>query len=109
MKWRKDWSTEIDTSRLFTGAMSPLIAGGLLIVHVGDDDAGAFRALDPTTGAETWGLPGHGPGYASPIVANFGGTRQIVTMTDKAVVGVEIATARSCGRSRFPTSGTRTS
>jgi outer membrane protein assembly factor BamB len=91
--WRKDWSNEIDTSRLFTGtAMSPIIAGGLLIVHVGDDDAGAFRALDPTTGAERWALPGHGPGYASPLVANFGATRQIVTMTDSAVVGVEIAT-----------------
>jgi outer membrane protein assembly factor BamB len=101
--WRKDWSEEIDTSRLFTGtAMSPIIAGGLLIVHVGDDDAGAFRALDPTTGAEKWALPGHGPGYASPIVANFGGTRQIVTMTDKAVVGVEIARGHEVWTIPFP-------
>src|SRR5918993_6029251 len=68
--WRKDWSKEIDTSRLFTGtAMSPIITDGLLIVHVGDDDAGAFRALDPSSGAEKWSLPGHGPGYASPVVA----------------------------------------
>ena len=48
--------------------MSPIIDSGLFIVHVGDDDAGAFRALDPATGADKWSLPGHGPGYASPIV-----------------------------------------
>jgi outer membrane protein assembly factor BamB len=92
LKWRKDWSKEIDTSRLFTGtAMSPIMDGGLLVVHVGDDGDGAFRALDPATGAERWTLPGHGPGYASPVVATFGGIRQLVTMTDKAVVGVGIA------------------
>jgi outer membrane protein assembly factor BamB len=101
--WRKDWSKEIDTSRLFTGtAMSPIITDGLLIVHVGDDDAGAFRALDPVSGAEKWSLPGHGPGYASPVVATFGGTRQIVTLTDKAVVGVEIASGKELWQVPFP-------
>ena len=91
LKWRKDWSKEIDTSRLFTGtAMSPLLDSGLLIVHVGDDDGGAFRALDPATGDEKWTLPGHGPGYASPVVTVAEGVRQLVTMTDKAVVGVEV-------------------
>ena len=101
--WKKDWSKEIDTSRLFTGtAMSPIITDGLLIVHVGDDDAGAFRAFDPATGAEKWSLPGHGPGYASPIVTTFGGTRQIVTMTDKNVVGVEIASGKELWKIPFP-------
>src|SRR5215210_1454264 len=43
LKWRKDWSKEIDMSKLFTGtAMSPILDGGLLIVHVGDDRGGAF-------------------------------------------------------------------
>ena len=101
--WKKDWSKEIDTSRLFTGtAMSPIITDGLLIVHVGDDDAGAFRAFDPASGAEKWSLPGHGPGYASPIVATFGGTRQIVTMTDKNVVGVQIASGKELWKIPFP-------
>ena len=68
IRWRKDWSKEIDTSKLFTGtAMSPIIDSGLLIVHVGDDTDGAFYALDPATGAQKWTLPGHGPGYASPV------------------------------------------
>jgi outer membrane protein assembly factor BamB len=103
VKWRKDWSKDIDMSKLFTGtAMSPVIDGGLLIVHVGDDSKGAFRALDPATGAEKWSLPGHGPGYASPIIATFAGTRQLVTMTDKAVVGVNTATGKQLWTIPFP-------
>ena len=103
VKWRKDWSKEIDMSKLFTGtAMSPIIDSGLLIVHVGDDGGGVFRALDPASGTEKWSLPGHGPGYASPIIATFGGTRQLITMTDKAVVGVAVATGKQVWQIPFP-------
>ncbi len=103
VKWRKDWSKEIDTSKMFTGtAMSPIIDGGLLVVHVGDDGEGAFRAFDPATGAEKWTLPGHGPGYSSPVVATFGGIRQLVTMTDKAVVGVGVSDGKQLWTIPFP-------
>ena len=103
LKWRKDWSRDIDTSKMFTGtAMSPIIDGGLLVVHVGDDGEGAFRAFDPATGAEKWTLPGHGPGYSSPVVATFGGIRQLVTMTDKAVVGVGVSDGRQLWTIPFP-------
>jgi outer membrane protein assembly factor BamB len=108
LKWRKDWSKEIDTSKLFTGtAMSPIIDGGLLIVHVGDDSKGAFRALDPRSGAEKWTLPGHGPGYASPVSRGIiSETRkpasQVVTMTDKAIVGVDTATGKLLWQIPFP-------
>lgn len=89
--WRKDFSKEIDTSKLFTGtAMSPIIANGALIVHAGDDDGGALRAFDPASGAEKWTLTGHGPGYASPVLAGSA-PRQLITMTDKAVVSVDVA------------------
>ena len=103
LKWRKDWSKDIDTSKLFTGtAMSPVIDSGLLIVHVGDDSKGAFRAFDPLTGAEKWSLPGHGPGYASPIVRAIAGMRQFITMTDSAVVGVEVTSGKLLWTVPFP-------
>jgi outer membrane protein assembly factor BamB len=103
LKWRKDWSKDIDTSRLFTGtAMSPIIDAGLLIVHVGDDDGGALRALDPASGDEKWALTGHGPGYASPIVTVVDGVRHLVTMTDKAVVGVEVQSGKQLWTIPFP-------
>ena len=103
LKWRKDWSKEIDTSKLFTGtAMSPIVTGGLLVVHVGDDGEGAFHAFDPLTGTEKWALGGHGPGYASPIVTTVGGVRHLVTMTDKAVVGVSAADGKLLWQIPFP-------
>jgi outer membrane protein assembly factor BamB len=104
LKWRKDYSQGVSTAKLFTGtAMSPLIDSGLLIVHVGDDTAGAFRAFDPISGAEKWTLPGHGPGYASPVVATGpGGTRQFVTMTDSAIVGIDVATGALLWTLPFP-------
>jgi outer membrane protein assembly factor BamB len=108
LKWRKDWSKEIDMSKLFTGsAMSPIIESGLLIVHVGDDTKGAVRALDPQTGAEKWSLPGHGPGYASPVARRMAGasgksSSQIITMTDKAVVGVETTSGKLLWQIPFP-------
>ena len=104
VKWRKDFSKEIDTSKLFTGtAMSPILLNGLLIVHVGDDDGGAFRAFDPATGVEKWTLPGHGPGYASPVsVAVASAPRQLVTMTDKAVVSVDASSGKLLWSIPFP-------
>nr|MBA2304169.1 PQQ-binding-like beta-propeller repeat protein [Acidobacteriota bacterium] len=103
LKWRKDWSKEIDTSKLFTGtSMSPIIDAGLLIVHIGDDTTGAFHAFDPGTGAQKWSLPGHGPGYASPIAATIAGTRQLITMTDKAIVGVSTADGKELWKIPFP-------
>jgi outer membrane protein assembly factor BamB len=103
LRWRKDWSKEVDTARLFTGtAMSPVVDGGLLIVHVGDDDGGTFRALVPASGVEKWTLKGHGPGYASPMIATIAGVRQLVTMTDRAIVGVEVGNGKELWQIPFP-------
>jgi len=95
VKWRHDFSKQVDTSKLFCGtAMSPVVENGQVIVHVGDDRAGALTAFDARTGAEKWSWRGQGPGYASPVVADLAGARQVVTLTDKAVVGVAVADGR---------------
>ncbi len=102
LKWRKDFSRSVDTAKLFTGtAMSPIIANGVLVVHVGDDRAGAFRALDPETGVERWSLPGHGPGYASPVLTGSAAS-QLVTLTDSAAVGVDVQTGALLWSLPFP-------
>lgn len=93
LQWRKDFSSRVDTSKLFCGtAMSPLGTRNGIIVHVGDDRAGSIMALDPATGKERWTTTVSGPGYASPIEVTLAGTPQIVTMTTKSVIGVESAT-----------------
>jgi outer membrane protein assembly factor BamB/ABC-type phosphate/phosphonate transport system substrate-binding protein len=56
---------------------TPLIVGEKLIVNPGGKDA-SLAALDRRTGAVLWSTPGDPPGYASFIVAELGGKRQIV-------------------------------
>lgn len=59
-----------------------------MIAHVGGHDSGVLTAFDANTGEMRWSWSGDGPGYASPIVAEFGGVRFIVTQTQKYIVGV---------------------
>ena len=63
-----------------------------MIFHVGGHNEGALTAFDANTGDVKWSWAGDGPGYGSPIVANLGGTRQIVTITQGKLVGIDAAT-----------------
>jgi len=93
--WRRDFSSRIDTSKLFCGtAMSPLLSKSGLIVQVGDDRGGTLVALDPATGKDRWTTAVPGPGYASPIEVTLGGVAHIVTMTTRSVIGVDSANGK---------------
>lgn len=86
--WQKPGATPVP---LYTShAFSPLVDRGLAVFHVGGHDTGALTAFDVRTGALKWSWTGDGPGYGSPIVAEFDGTRQIVTITQVKVVGVDV-------------------
>jgi len=90
--WRKDFKKEFkSTVPDFGVAMSPIVAGDLLILHAGGIGEGAVMALDPASGTTKWAWKGDGPAYSSPIVAEFGGTRQIVTLSQRSVVGLSLA------------------
>ena len=73
-------------------SFSPLVEGGNVIFHVGGHNQGALTAFDVNTGAVKWSWNGDGPGYGSPIVADLGGVRQIVTITQGKLVGVNAVT-----------------
>lgn len=88
--WQKPGSMPVPMYT--THAFSPVIEGGLVIFHVGGHDKGALTAFDVNTGAAKWSWTGDGPGYGSPIVGEFGGVRQVVTITQAKVVGVDAAT-----------------
>ena len=77
---------------LYHTAMSPLVDGNEVIVHVGGPGDTALSAFDVTTGAVRWTWTGDSPAYGSPIVADFGGTRQVITFTHRNLVGVSRAT-----------------
>ena len=101
--WRHDYTKDIDSSKLFCGtATSPILVDGAVLVHVGDDRGGSFRAFDAETGALRWEQAGPGPGYASPVLTTIDGEKQIVTMTDKSVVGVSTASGAILWSVPFP-------
>lgn len=104
LAWRQDYSATIDTSKLFCGtAMSPMLEGGSLIVQVGSDvHGGRVLALDPVTGRERWAWKGKGPGYASPLAVTIDQARQIITLTDESIVGIDAATGGSLWSIPFP-------
>jgi outer membrane protein assembly factor BamB len=104
MAWRNDYSASIDTSKMFCGtAMSPLLEDGSLIVHVGSDiHGGRVLALDPATGKERWVSKGLGPGYASPVAVTVDNVRQIITMTNGSIIGIDAANGTSLWSIPFP-------
>jgi outer membrane protein assembly factor BamB len=75
----------------FHTAQSPIVDRGLMIIHVGGNNLGALTAFDPATGAEKWSWKGDGPGYGSPIIIDVDGTRQVITFSQKSLVGVDAA------------------
>jgi len=72
-------------------ATSPLVdsaAGTSVIAHVGGHENGALTSFDAATGMPRWEWKGDGPGYGSPIIATFGGVRQVIAQTQKLLVGL---------------------
>jgi outer membrane protein assembly factor BamB len=104
VKWRKSYEKEFPgTNPIYGAAVSPLVDHGLLIVHVGGENNGALRAFDPETGATKWNWTEDGPGYASPVALDIAGTRQIITQTQKFIVGVAHATGQTLWKMPFST------
>ncbi|MGE3884996.1 MAG: PQQ-binding-like beta-propeller repeat protein [Vicinamibacterales bacterium] len=89
-------------------AMSPVVEGNFVVVHVGGQDDGALTAFDVATGKIAWRWAGDGPAYGSPIVATLGGTRQVITFTQENFVGVSFDTGALLWRRPYTTPATTT-
>ncbi len=90
--WREDFSNVFgETSPLYGAAMSMMVDGDRVIAHVGGHDDGALVAFQIETGAVLWSWDGDGPGYASPIIAELDGFRQLVTQSQDHLVGLSPA------------------
>jgi outer membrane protein assembly factor BamB len=93
--WRNDYRTRYPVARPYYGnSFSPLLADGNLVVYVGGPGKGALLALDPTTGQERWRREGDGPPYASPLLVELAGVRQILTQTQASVAGYAVTTGQ---------------
>ena len=84
--WRKDPFPKV-VPRFFT-SMSPIVGDGTAIGYFGSAGNGALIAYDLGSGEEKWRWADEGPEYASPVVMTVGVTKQIVTLTEKSIVGI---------------------
>jgi outer membrane protein assembly factor BamB len=90
--WRRDFATRFKQARpLFGVAQSPVADGDRIIVHAGGSGGSALLAVDAATGADVWAFTAYDPAYASPMVTTIAEVRQVVTLTEKHVVGVSAA------------------
>jgi len=87
----------VDTLEKFKGrnirwgiAESPLIDGEKVICTPGGQDA-TMVALNKMTGATIWTTKGlsQASAYCSPILVERGGTRLLLTMVEKSIIGVD--------------------
>jgi outer membrane protein assembly factor BamB len=102
--WRRSFEKELSPPVPdFGTAMSPIVEGDTLIAHVGGAGRGALRAFDLATGAVKWSWTLDGPGYASPVVLAAGGSRQLVTQTEKHIAGVDATTGAALWTLPFET------
>jgi outer membrane protein assembly factor BamB len=76
--------------RFFTST-SPIVVDGMAIVQLDGPVDGITVAFDLATGNPKWKSPGEAPSYASPVLMTVDGTKQIVTLTDKSVVGIGVS------------------
>jgi outer membrane protein assembly factor BamB len=86
---RRLWYTNAPSEPpIFSAAASPAGQDQLIFTHPGN--YGPLTAFDAATGAMKW-QGSEGGFYASPILADLGGVRQVVTVLGAHVVGVSWA------------------
>ena len=83
--WRTDAPAE---PPFFSAASSPVAEDGVVIAHPGN--YGPLTAFDADTGGVKW-TAGDSGFFASPIVVDLAGTRQVISVTAKNVIGVSLA------------------
>jgi len=71
-------------------------------VHLGGQGEGAIIAYDLASGDEKWRLADEPPEYSSPVLLTIDGTRQIVTLSAKGVVGLAVADGKLLWEVAYP-------
>jgi outer membrane protein assembly factor BamB len=96
--WKKDLMKDFGATLPTWGmTATPLIVDETLIVNPGAKDA-SLAALDRHTGAIVWKAPGAASAYASFLVTDFRGQRQIVGYDAESLGGWNAATGERVWR-----------
>jgi outer membrane protein assembly factor BamB len=103
MLWARELTKDFTTKTPIWGfAGHPLVDGQKLICLVGGEGSVAV-AFDKDTGKELWrALTAREPGYAPPMIYEFGGQRQLIIWHPESVNGLDPETGRLLWTHRAP-------
>lgn len=99
--WRNEEYTK-ELPPFYTG-LSPIIANGMCIVHLGGKEKGDIIAFDLKTGKEKWKCDSDGPSYSSLALMKVDRKKQIVDLTEKSLVGVDLESGKVLWQLAAPT------
>jgi outer membrane protein assembly factor BamB len=99
--WRKDTKA----APTFSTAASPIILEGKCVAYLGGGGRpptkGEIVAFDLATGEEKWKWSGEGPAYGSPVLMTVDGTKALVTLTERSLVGIGVADGKLLWQTPF--------
>lgn len=96
--WREDSKA---WPNFFTSS-SPLLVDGLCIIYLGSEKNGILAAYELDSGKQKWQWTAQGAPYGSPVLLTADGTRQVVTLTAKAIVGISLDGGKLLWQVPFP-------
>ena len=94
--WTVDLKSQFDAQYGVWGLAENLIVDSGKVLCMAGGSKGRVVALDQRTGKTVWANTEieHTAAYCSPVVVNYGGTPQLLTMTQKSVVGLDVETGK---------------
>jgi outer membrane protein assembly factor BamB len=102
VQWRKQSTQDyLGINYDFDTSMSPLVAEGVCIVHIGGKGAGSLMAFDLATGDAKWKCDGNAPANSSPVLMTVDDVKQVVTLNEGYVIGVSLAEGKLLWQTPF--------
>jgi len=101
--WAVDLKAEFDSRSGVWGLAENVIVDGNKVLCMPGGPKGRVVALDKRTGKTLWANTEiqDTAAYCSPLIVTYKGVRQLITMTQKSVAGVEVETGRLVWQAPF--------
>jgi len=101
--WAVDLKAQFDAQFGVWGLAENVIVDGDKVLCMPGGPKGRVVALDKRTGKTIWANTEvqDTAAYCSPVIVTHGGVRQLLTMTQKSVLGVEVETGRLVWQAPF--------
>lgn len=102
-RWHVDLQSEFDAKCSMWAFAENVIVDGDNVICMPGGTKGRIVALDCKTGKTVWTNTEieYTAAYCSPIIVTYGGVRQLLTMTQKSVVSVNVATGKLVWQAPF--------